>query len=943
MRKISILFLVGLIFSCGLEFKKELSPDAKALQALKKNILDCVVFSATDSTNSVTQDLIFLNQVDDVTIKWTTSGANKNAIELFGNKGVVTRFDKDFLARVDYQLIKGTASLSGVLRLNIKKRSDEVRLLAISPAVSTMQVGTTLAFSVVGYPQKTSTVVWSCEGADFDEATLTVKPTVVGEFTLIAKDTQSGVEDRLIVRVSEDAVSLPTTISIEGPTQLEQTQKVQFTAGVEPSNCENNQVVWSIEGESYGSIINPKTGVLTAGLETADDGDTKILVKASGVGLSSTYEVLIAPIAIEGDGYGVAFGSKNLRYEMSKFDEQVKALDSDLNRTLSLTGWKNDRINGKLVIWSGDSDQEVFATPSDLKSGASDFIPAENIKLSYLNYVQASQVVKYIAPYNFYADVLYEDASIKRNIKAKSFQPIWITIDVPKDIAATTYSGNITVKIGLSQYLLKLSVSVLDLTVPDYQDRRFDLQAWIHPQALVHYYSGCFPDAGFALLNGQDTIDDSDHKCSTARGGIELWSDEHFKLYKPVLEELYKSGQRTTVCNITRDPWPNSWARMAGDLYDHQTYYAYDDMIVWKKIGSDEWDWDYTNFEKFVKFAFSCKLNKNLELFGVLPWVADNRHKGELIYIDETDGGKVKRLGLTSFEGDWKNLWTKFFQNFVPYLESHSEGVDAGLTWYDVSRIAVDERNIDALSYVNPILEAVKPAGKNRLRTSAAGSGYHSSVNNTIQYFAYHMGQTKLLYNKVDDEVFKAHAKDRADKGLVTAIYTSTECYPGHFTNSTPAENSFIGWYAAKVGAQGYLRWAIDSWNNARTKADFDPLYSLKNTDNKIFESGDTFSIYPGDREAAVAFIRSSVRHELMKEGFLYYEKIWTLKEQKPAAAAEVDALLSTIVRPTRVAVLSGTGGIQATDYRGDNNLSSFSSITEKLEEEFLAICKKYQ
>ena len=208
MRKISILFLVGLIFSCGLEFKKELSPDAKALQALKKNILDCVVFSATDSTNSVTQDLIFLNQVDDVTIKWTTSGANKNAIELFGNKGVVTRFDKDFLARVDYQLIKGTASLSGVLRLNIKKRSDEVRLLAISPAVSTMQVGTTLAFSVVGYPQKTSTVVWSCEGADFDEATLTVKPTVVGEFTLIAKDTQSGVEDRLIVRVSEDAVSL---------------------------------------------------------------------------------------------------------------------------------------------------------------------------------------------------------------------------------------------------------------------------------------------------------------------------------------------------------------------------------------------------------------------------------------------------------------------------------------------------------------------------------------------------------------------------------------------------------------------------------------------------------------------------------------------------------------------------------------------------------------
>lgn len=45
-----------------------------------------------------------------------------------------------------------------------------------------------------------------------------------------------------------------------------------------------------------------------------------------------------------------------------------------------------------------------------------------------------------------------------------------------------------------------------------------------------------------------------------------------------------------------------------------------------------------------------------------------------------------------------------------------------------------------------------------------------------------------------------------------------------------------------------YADWASDSWNDNPTET----------TDHKVFETGDTFQIYPGDRDAKVAFSRSS-------------------------------------------------------------------------------------
>ena len=97
----------------------------------------------------------------------------------------------------------------------------------------------------------------------------------------------------------------------------------------------------------------------------------------------------------------------------------------------------------------------------------------------------------------------------------------------------------------------------------------------------------------------------------------------------------------------------------------------------------------------------------------------------------------------------------------------------------------------------------------------------------------------------------------------MTTYYTCcTEPKPNTFTFSAPAEATWIGFYAARLRMDGYLRWAYNSWVEQ----------PLQDSRFRTWAAGDTYLVYPG--------CRSSIRFERLIEGIQQCEKIFILKEE---------------------------------------------------------------
>ncbi len=115
----------------------------------------------------------------------------------------------------------------------------------------------------------------------------------------------------------------------------------------------------------------------------------------------------------------------------------------------------------------------------------------------------------------------------------------------------------------------------------------------------------------------------------------------------------------------------------------------------------------------------------------------------------------------------------------------------------------------------------------------------------------------------------------RKSNGQILTFYTCCgPLHPNTFTISDYAESAFLGWHAAAVGYDGYLRWALNSWPE-------DPC-----TDSRFgnWISGDTYLLYP--EGPSVRFIR-------LVEGIQDYEKIKIIRKTAgDSVKSELDKVL---------------------------------------------------
>ena len=322
---------------------------------------------------------------------------------------------------------------------------------------------------------------------------------------------------------------------------------------------------------------------------------------------------------------------------------------------------------------------------------------------------------------------------------------------------------------------------------------------------------------------------------------VEPFSEEHFDLMRPIMKRYAEAGGKVITASIMHKPW------------NGQTYDPFESMVTWMKKADGTWWFDYTVFDKWVEFMMSCGVKKEINCYSMVPW------RLSFQYFDQASN-QFKYFNGKPGEPAYEEFWMRMLKSFAEHLKEKG--------WFEITHIAMDERALkDMLATIDVVYKADKD-----FKLSLAGT-YHKELLEHLDDYCI------TLAEKFTPE----ELQQRKAEGKVTTFYTCcTEPRPNTFTFSPLAESEWLGWWAAKINVDGYLRWALNSWVK-------DPLLDSRFT---AWAAGDCYILYPGGR--------TSTRFERLIEGIQAYEKIRILRNEtdKKGRKKNYDKQIEKILEP---------------------------------------------
>ncbi|RPD38844.1 DUF4091 domain-containing protein [Chitinophaga barathri] len=383
-------------------------------------------------------------------------------------------------------------------------------------------------------------------------------------------------------------------------------------------------------------------------------------------------------------GINIAFGSTDVRYD------KIYAPESGSLRTAWNTkAWKGEKVHTQFVIWSTTPVSNVSVVASALSDGKGNKIPVEAVTTGFVRYVMTDELNSegggcgHRKPGQFDSSLVADGIDFTRttNIAAYNTQPVWLSVTVPPQTPAGTYTGSLHVATGkgATQKALQYQITVGERTLPRPQDWGFHLDLWQSPYAIARVHN------------------------------TPLWSKAHFEAMKPYMKMLADAGQKVITTSIIYDPW------------NSQTEDIYGDMVKWTRKKDGTWHFDYTVFDQWVSFMQEMGIKKQIACFSMIPWNL------KFYYFDENTGKNevmVAKPGTPEYDKHWAPMLT----DFAKHLKTKG--------WFDITCIAMDERPMEAMQAAIKLIRSVDKDFK----VSLAGN-YHKELVNDIYDYCVASGQ----------------------------------------------------------------------------------------------------------------------------------------------------------------------------------------------------------
>ncbi len=335
----------------------------------------------------------------------------------------------------------------------------------------------------------------------------------------------------------------------------------------------------------------------------------------------------------EKKGLNVAFGSTDKGY----FRAEAPDVKNE-TRSWEQTGWRGERLNAIILVWSPDTINQVRFKLNDLKDANGNVLSKNNFKLDIVRYVLSNY------PYDA-RDVNCGESQMSKiylmpdrletferfDLPGKSTRPIWLSIDIPASALPGIYKGTIDVKSERQTVVLNLQLKIQNQVLPKAHEWAFRLDLWQNPYIVSTYY------------------------------GVKPWSADHLALLKKHLKLYADAGGKFITANVV----PSVWA--------DETYQS---LVEWIKKKDGSWKFDYTVLDLYVKLAMETGVDKAITIYSPIPY-------GEAFrYTDETTGNYVyERWPPTS--DTFRANWSIFLADLKTHLEKKG--------WFDKTYIGINE------------------------------------------------------------------------------------------------------------------------------------------------------------------------------------------------------------------------------------------------------------
>jgi hypothetical protein len=441
-------------------------------------------------------------------------------------------------------------------------------------------------------------------------------------------------------------------------------------------------------------------------------------------------------------GLNVSFASTNEAYFRTEAPTLVES------KKMALNGWKGERLNSMILVWSADTIQQVRVLLNDLKTANGNMLGKNNWKAQLVRYVisnypyGAREVTCGEGPVDK-AYLMPDRLEVFDRIElpGRTVRPVWLSLDIPSATATGLYSGEIEILSEKQNVKLQISVNIQNHTLPKPHDWSYRLDLWQNPWVIAEYYK------------------------------VKPWSDEHKALLKKHMKLYADAGGKYITTYAVHSPWADNSYMIEGN------------MIEWIRKKNGVWKFDYNIFDQYVQLAIDAGIDKAITIYTPIPW--GDRFR----YIDETTGNYVTEQWQAT-SAIFKTNWNIFLTDLKKHLESKG--------WLNKTYLGINE---NAMEQTLAAIKVIRDHSK-QWKITYAGD-WHPELDGLLDDYSC------VFYKEPSvKEVNDRSAKKQSS----TYYICCTPAYPNTFVFSPPVEGRWLGWYTMAHAYDGMLRWAYDAW-----------------------------------------------------------------------------------------------------------------------------------
>lgn len=447
--------------------------------------------------------------------------------------------------------------------------------------------------------------------------------------------------------------------------------------------------------------------------------------------------------AAQKKGLHVSFAST----DESFFRSEVPELEKEA-LSWQETGWKGERLNTQILVWSADTLEQVRVVLKDLKNAQGRSIAKNNFQVNMVRYVVSNY--PYGAKNSTCGASKYKDLylmpdrfeSFERfDLPGKTVRPVWLSVDVPAATETGVYTGTIEVKSENYTTSLDVKLTIQNQVLPKPHDWKHRLDLWQNPWAVAW------------------------------ENNLKPWSEEHKALLKQHLKMYADAGGSYITTYAVHSPWADNSYMIEGG------------MIEWIKRKDGGWKFDYSIFDDYVQLAMSVGIDKAITVYTPVPWGFRFR------YIDEKTGNYITESWAPDSK-EFKAHWNIFLTDLQKHLEKKG--------WFEKTYIGINE---NPLQQTLAAIKVVKEHSK-KWKITYAGD-WHKELDTLLDDYCF-------LYGKESDVDIVKNRTARGQ--TTTYYVCCNPPVPNNFVFSPPVEGRWISWYTVAHGYDGFLRWAYDAW-----------------------------------------------------------------------------------------------------------------------------------